>query len=112
MDISAGLSDRQFDLWHDRAVFHFLVTEEARRRYVGTLKQALKPAGQVIVATFGHDGPKKCSGLPVVGYSPQTLSQTLGHGFKLQEFRSEAHRTPGDAVQHFVYCRQQNSSPS
>lgn len=104
-DITAGLPEGGFDLWHDRAVFHFLVQDEDRRSYVSALKQALKPAGHVIVATFGPDGPKKCSGLPVARYSPEILSETLGYEFDLQETRAETHRTPSDAIQHFVYCR-------
>ena len=94
-----------FDLWHDRAVFHFLKDESDRARYVSTLTNALEPGAHVIIATFGLDGPEKCSGLEVVRYSPETMAAVLGGGFQLVETSSEEHTTPRDTSQNFVYCR-------
>jgi SAM-dependent methyltransferase len=104
-DITVGLGDRRYKVWHDRAVFHFLTEERARRQYISALKTALPPGGHLVMGIFALDGPKKCSGLDVVRYSPETLSQTLGKAFQLEETRSELHQTPAGKTQHFVYCR-------
>ncbi len=101
---TATLPQHGFDIWHDRAVFHFLTTPEERRAYVAQVNHALKPGGWLIVATFSLDGPEKCSGLPVVRYSPQTLHRELGEGFRLKNHTSEEHLTPAGKVQHFTYC--------
>jgi len=92
-------------IWHDRAVFHFLVEQAERQRYLEQLHANLAPGGHCIIATFGPEGPEACSGLPVQRYSPQALAQTLGRAFELQETREEQHRTPAGKVQSFVYCR-------
>ena len=94
-----------FDLWHDRAVFHFLKDEADRASYVSTLLNALKPGAHAIIATFGLDGPEKCSGLEVVRYSPETMAAVLGDSFQLVETSSEEHTTPRETSQSFVYCR-------
>jgi SAM-dependent methyltransferase len=104
-DISAGLPGRHYDIWHDRAVFHFLTDAGDRRRYLAALRQALRPGGHLILATFAPDGPTQCSGLRVMRYSRESLSETLGGHFRLVESLAEAHRTPRGALQHFVYCR-------
>ena len=104
-DITEFKTDRCFDVWHDRAVFHFLTDADDRLRYVEAMSNALKPGGHAVVATFNPDGPEKCSGLDVVRYSPETLSAIFGEGFQLVETRSEKHKTPGGASQSFVYCR-------
>lgn len=101
----AQLPRASYDVWHDRAVFHFLTAAEDRRRYLATMRDALKPDAQVILATFSLDGPPRCSGLEVVKYSPETLLAELGNGFRLLEAREEAHRTPSGAVQSFIYGR-------
>ena len=106
----AQLPRHRYDIWHDRAVFHFLTSPEHRRRYTETASEALKPGGQCIIATFSLQGPPRCSGLEVVRYSPETLQAELGHGFRLVESLDEAHRTPFNTVQHFVYCRFQKAS--
>lgn len=93
-----------FDLWHDRAVFHFLTEPGDRAAYVRTLCSALAPDGHVIIATFALDGPTTCSGLPVVRYDPPTLLRELGEGFSLADTRREAHVTPAGKTQQFVYC--------
>lgn len=92
------------DVWHDRAVFHFLTDPQDRARYVETVRRAVKPGGHVIVATFAEDGPLKCSGLDVVRYRPQTLHDEFGAGFKLLKSENEVHRTPSGVEQKFVYC--------
>ncbi len=102
--LKADLPKRAFDLWHDRAVFHFLTKAEARKAYLEVLKQSLKPGGFVMIASFSLEGPPKCSGLEVMRYSPQTMSQELGPGFSLIKTCSERHQTPFDTFQNFVYC--------
>ncbi len=96
---------RQYDIWHDRAVFHFLTASADRQRYVEVLKRALKPGGHVIIATFAPDGPEKCSGLPVQRHSPESIAAELGDGFELVEAADEHHITPAGKVQHFNYAR-------
>jgi ubiquinone/menaquinone biosynthesis C-methylase UbiE len=100
----ATLPHHSYALWHDRAVFHFLTQLADRQRYIDTLRQALRPRGHVIVATFAADGPQQCSGLSVMRYSPESLHRAFGHGFDLIESASETHRTPWGAEQKFVYC--------
>ena len=94
----------RFDIWHDRAVFHFLTDPADRHAYVEQVMRSVRPGGHVIVATFAEDGPEKCSGLPVMRYQPETLHAEFGEAFLLVEHEKEAHHTPSDAVQQFVYC--------
>lgn len=101
---SAGLPLRYFDVWHDRAVFHFLTDEADRRAYVTQVMLAVKPGGHVIVAAFAPDGPTQCSGLPVVQYDPDSLHGEFGPAFKLVGHDDESHVTPAGRVQHFIYC--------
>lgn len=98
-----ALPESGFDLWHDRAVFHFLVEADARAAYRAQLHRALKPGGHLVLATFAPDGPTQCSGLPVRRYSVQGMQDELGPDFRLLEHRDEQHQTPGGNVQHFVY---------
>jgi ubiquinone/menaquinone biosynthesis C-methylase UbiE len=98
------LPHHYYDLWHDRAVFHFLTSAKDRQRYIEAVKHSLKPRGHVIVATFVPDGPPRCSGLDVVRYSPQSLHDEFGNDFELIESTSEAHITPSGTQQKFVYC--------
>ena len=93
-----------YDFWHDRAVFHFLRDEGARRRYVEAARQALKPGGHILVATFGPEGPQKCSGLEVVRYSAEGLHTEFGAGFEKMSGTTEVHKTPWGSEQQFVYC--------
>ena len=102
-DILEWDPDRRFGLWHDRAVFHFLVTDADRARYLGTLRRALAPGGALIVGTFAADGPETCSGLPVQRYSAEELSASLGESFEPLESRREEHITPRGAVQAFTW---------
>ena len=99
-----AFTPQAWDIWHDRAVFHFLTQAEDRQRYLRNLSLSIKPAGHVIVATFALDGPEQCSGLPVARYSAETLQAEFGPAFTLLRQAREAHRTPSGAVQPFTYC--------
>jgi SAM-dependent methyltransferase len=101
----ADLAPAAYDLWHDRAVFHFLTEAVDRAAYVGTLRRAVKRGGQVIIATFAEDGPEQCSGLKVMRYSGESMAAALGAGFTLVEQVREDHHTPWDSVQRFIHCR-------
>jgi ubiquinone/menaquinone biosynthesis C-methylase UbiE len=104
-DVITWVPSERWDVWHDRAVFHFLVDERDRSRYLHVLKRALASSGHVILATFGPDGPERCSGLPTVRYSVNTMRETLGSGFELEDSQIEEHRTPSGSTQQFLYCR-------
>ena len=93
-----------YDLWHDRALFHFLADNDDRKKYVERLKRSLKPEGHAIISTFSLKGPLKCSGLDIVRYSPETLQAELGKGFHFVETVEEEHPTPSGMTQSFVYC--------
>jgi SAM-dependent methyltransferase len=94
-----------FELWHDRAVFHFLIEPEQQRKYRDQLLKALKPEGHLIIGTFAPEAPPKCSGLPVQRYSPERLESTLGDEFELQRHHNELHVTPGGVEQMYLYCQ-------
>jgi len=96
---------REWDLWHDRAVFHFLIEAADREAYCEALRRALTADGQVILATFGPEGPTRCSGLDVRRYSEDMLADEMGPGFILTDSCREVHTTPGGAVQQFLYAR-------
>jgi len=104
-DVTAGWSLKPMDIWHDRAVFHFLVAPEDRERYRAHLRETLKPRGSVIIATFALDGPDTCSGLPVVRYSADTLASELGDDFQLADSQPWRHVTPWGTSQSFQYSR-------
>lgn len=99
------LRSEAYDVWHDRAVFHFLNRPADREAYVAQILHAVKPGGHVIIATFAEDGPQKCSGLPVVRYSPEQLGAELGARFDPVEQQRETHQTPFATSQKFIYCR-------
>jgi len=94
----------RYDVWHDRAVFHFLTEANDRLAYVRQVAVAVKPGGHVIVATFGPEGPTKCSGLDVARYDPKALHSEFGDAFRLVEHRTELHQTPMGSTQQFTYC--------
>ncbi len=102
-DITAWMPPAPFDVWHDRAVFHFLTEAADRAAYRAALEAGVRPGGRAIIGTFAPDGPEKCSGLPVVRYSPEGLAAELGAGFRLIDSLTEAHHTPAGAVQHFQF---------
>ena len=93
-----------FDLWHDRAVFHFLTEPSARRAYVELVRRSVKPGGHVLMATFGPDGPLKCSDLDVVRYDDQSLHHEFGEGFQMLGSKLTEHNTPMGIRQQFLYC--------
>lgn len=100
----ATMAPASVDLWHDRAVFHFLRDDDARRRYVELARRALKPGGHIVVATFGPQGPEKCSGLDVVRYDAEGIHGEFGAAFRKIASEEERHTTPWGTEQQFVYC--------
>jgi 2-polyprenyl-3-methyl-5-hydroxy-6-metoxy-1,4-benzoquinol methylase len=93
-----------YDVWHDRAVFHFLTDPADRARYVAQVMKSVKPGGHVIVAAFGPGGPLQCSGLDVMRYAPDALHAEFGAPFRLLRHETEIHHTPTGQEQEFVYC--------
>jgi hypothetical protein len=104
-DVSADWSWKPADIWHDRAVFHFLTDPGDRARYRAHLMSTLKPQGNAIIATFALDGPEQCSGLPVVRYAPETLARELGPDLALVQSIAHTHQTPWGSKQSFQYSR-------
>ncbi len=100
----AQLERGAYDVWHDRAVFHFLTASEHRAAYVRQVGHAVKPGGHVIVSTFGPEGPTKCSGLDVIRYDAESLHDQFGVRFRLVESSKELHRTPFGNTQQFLFC--------
>lgn len=100
----AMLPPNHYDVWHDRAVFHFLTDVRDRQKYVDSVRQSVNVGGHVIVATFAPDGPEKCSGLNVMRYDPDSLHGEFGAEFQLIESVREDHRTPFGTQQKFIYC--------
>ncbi|MGH9686193.1 MAG: class I SAM-dependent methyltransferase [Candidatus Acidiferrales bacterium] len=101
---TADFERAAYDVWHDRAVFHFLTAPEKRAAYVRNVARAVKPGGHVIVGTFGPEGPTKCSGLDVVRYDAEQLHGEFGLHFRPVESREELHATPAGKLQQFLYC--------
>lgn len=101
----ASLPVRAYDIWHDRAVFHFFTEAEQRAAYVRQLTSSLKAGGQVLMATFGPDGPQKCSGLPAQRYDAQSLLRELGPKFRIVKHLIADHQTPFGTTQQFLYCQ-------
>ncbi|MDX1803768.1 MAG: class I SAM-dependent methyltransferase [Alcanivorax sp.] len=102
--LDTPLPRHAYDLWHDRAVFHFLTKEQDRHAYVEKVQHAVKPGGLVMVATFAEDGPSHCSGLPVSRYNAGSLHAQFGQAFELLAQQRETHHTPTGKEQKFVYC--------
>lgn len=100
----ATFAPHSIDLWHDRAVFHFLTTQADREAYVRQVLHALKPGGHIIRATFGSNGPTQCSGLPVMRYAPNELHAEFGDAFTLLAHEERIHHTPFGTDQQFIYC--------
>jgi SAM-dependent methyltransferase len=96
---------RRYDLWHDRALFHFMVSRADREGYLDVLRRTLRPTGHLVIATFGPQGPTRCSGLPVRRYGAEDLLSVLGEDFVLASARLATHRTPSGASQQFLYAR-------
>lgn len=104
-DVTEFMPPHAFQLWHDRAVFHFLTDAADRRRYVNALERTLEPGGHLILASFAVGGPMRCSGLDVVRYNSEKLLGELGSGFRLIEERIEDHATPAGGIHEFAYFR-------
>ena len=102
-DVTTWEPSQTYDLWHDRAAFHFLTDASDRSAYVGHLKKAVRPGGHVIIGTFALDGPERCSGLPTVRYDAGILGAILGAEFDLMDSRRHDHTTPWGAVQRFQF---------
>lgn len=96
---------RSYDVWHDRAAFHFLTEPEDRKTYARQAAHAVGAGGHVIIGTFALDGPERCSGLPIVRYDAAMIAEILGPTFKLVESRRHDHHTPAGAIQHFQFSR-------
>jgi 2-polyprenyl-3-methyl-5-hydroxy-6-metoxy-1,4-benzoquinol methylase len=103
-DVTTWNPTQTYDVWHDRAAFHFLTERDDRAAYVTRLKQAIKPGGHVVIGTFAIDGPERCSGLAVERYDAASLAAELGEGFRLIDARRHEHTTPWGAVQRFQFC--------
>lgn len=104
-DVLAFEPANRYDVWHDRAVLHFLTRPEEQAAYARALGRALAPGGAVILGVFAPDGPEKCSGLPVARHDAESLSRLLGPGFELVETFRHTHVTPWNAPQRFVWAR-------
>ena len=102
---STELPADRYDLWHDRAAFHFLVDDGERRAYLATLERGLKAGGHAILGVFAPEAPERCSGLPVRRYDVAELSAALGDAFVLERHRKELHVTPGGTEQMYLYAR-------
>jgi SAM-dependent methyltransferase len=102
-EVAAFAPEAPFDIWHDRAVFHFLAENADRDAYLAVLRRALKPGGSLILAAFAPEGPEKCSGLPVRRYDAGLVRETFGPDFKLIMEAAETHLTPWNAEQRFAY---------
>lgn len=102
-DATTWEPSQEYDVWHDRAAFHFLTEEKDRAAYVARLRRALKVGGHAIIATFALEGPEKCSGLPVVRYEAASLGQVLGPEFRLEHTLSHEHATPWGSLQAFQF---------
>src|SRR5579863_4774389 len=104
-DVTNFRPARRYAIWHDRAVFHFLVQQEERQRYIDALRDGVLPDGHVVIATFGPSGPERCSGLPTMRYDQAELGAVLGPQFELVESGLSLHQTPWQTPQEFLYCR-------
>lgn len=102
-DITEFQPSRRYEVWHDRAVFHFLTAASDRTRYLDVLRSAIRPHGHFLLATFGPEGPTRCSGLDVRRYSVQRLEALFGSDFELRAHEIEEHRTPMGTMQQFLY---------
>jgi len=104
-DVTTWEPSSMYDLWHDRAAFHFLTEAADRDAYVVRVKKAVRVGGSVIIATFAPDGPERCSGLPIVRYDPEAVASALGPEFDLVDSRRHDHVTPGGNTQRFQFSR-------
>jgi SAM-dependent methyltransferase len=104
-DVTTWQPAGTFDVWHDRAAFHFLTEPQDRLAYGECVRKAVRPGGHVIIGTFALDGPERCSGLPIVRHDHTTVGEVLGSSFRLAESRRHEHSTPWGAIQKFQFSR-------
>lgn len=104
-DVTGFSPSEEFDLWHDRATFHFLTEKQEVQDYLETVRKSVKKGGAVIIATFSEKGPEKCSGISVRQYSLHELSELFRNGFETQECKNIDHITPSGKIQNFSFCR-------
>lgn len=104
-DVTTWQPAQTYDVWHDRAAFHFLIEARDRAAYAERVRRAVRPGGHVIIGTFALDGPERCSGLPVARHDAGSLGEMLGPSFKLAESRNHSHQTPMGAIQNFQFGR-------
>lgn len=109
-DVTTWDPSQTYDVWHDRATFHFLTEPSDRAAYATCVRKAVRAGGHVVIGTFALDGPERCSGLPVVRHDAASLGEMLGHSFKLIESRLHDHRTPGGIIQRFQFSRFQRGN--
>jgi SAM-dependent methyltransferase len=109
-DVTTWRPDKSYDLWHDRAAFHFLTEPADRAAYAECARKAVRPGGHVIIATFAPDGPERCSGLPIVRHDAASIGEMLGPSFKLVESRRHDHQTPGGTIQRFQFSQFQKQA--
>ena len=102
-DIREWQPVRTFDVWHDRAAYHFLVDADEQQAYWHLVRDSVDPGGHVVIATFAEDGPEMCSGLPVVRHSQQQLEAAMGEGFTTLRSEREVHVTPTGGTQSFIW---------
>lgn len=102
--LHAELPYQYYNIWHDRAAFHFLTTPSQRRAYIEKAFDAIAPGGHLFIATFADDGPERCSGLPVVRYNKTTLSAEFAGAFKPVKYADDEHVTPTGSIQKFLYA--------
>jgi SAM-dependent methyltransferase len=110
-DVLSWQPQRQYRVWHDRAVFHFLTDAADRQRYRSVLRRALEPGGHLVVGTFAADGPTRCSGLPIARYSPEALAAEFP-GYRVVRDLREEHRTPSGSIQPFTWLVLADDTPA
>lgn len=109
-DVTAWQPQETYDVWHDRAAFHFLIEPNDRKAYADCVRKAVRRGGHVIIGTFAPDGPERCSGLPVVRHDSASIGEVLGNSFKLIDSLRHDHRTPGGSIQRFQFSRFQRGN--
>lgn len=103
-DITEFAPDEKYNLWHDRAAFHFLINDEDIKKYTETAENSIQSGGFIFIGTFSENGPKKCSGIEIRQYSEESLSAIFENSFKKTESFKTNHKTPFDTIQNFVFC--------
>jgi len=109
-DITEFETNIQFDIWHDRAVFHFLTERNQIEKYIALVGKAIKPGGELIIGTFSENGPEKCSGIPISKYSIIELSELFSSDFNLEKAFNESHPTPFNTEQEFTFVHLKRKS--